>query len=335
VRIGAADLDERVLVVAEIGNNHEGSFDTARELIARAAATGADAVKFQTFRATAFVSPTETERLQRLQSFQLSYDEFTALAQETRDADLLFLSTPLDLESAAFLADIVDAFKIASGDIDFYPLLEQVAATGKPMIVSTGASDLELVERAVSTIRAVWNGNDHGLALLQCTSSYPSPPDEANLRALRTLAERFPDVTIGFSDHLEGIEAAPIAVGAGARIVEKHLTLDHSFSDFRDHRLSAEPDELRELVRRVRAAEVLLGLAEKRVQPSEEASVTAIRRSISAARALPAGHIVELGDLTWLRPGDGLRPGQEGVLLGRPLRRDVAAGERLRADDVA
>jgi N,N'-diacetyllegionaminate synthase len=334
VKIGTVDLDERVLVVAEIGNNHEGSFDTARELIVQAASAGVDAVKFQTFRAEAFVSRSETERLRRLKSFELSYEEFAELARVAHDHAVLFLSTPLDLESASFLEGIVAAFKIASGDIDFYPLLEQVAATRKPLVVSTGGSDLELVAAAVRTIRSVWRGDDPGLALLQCTSSYPAPVEEANLRAMGTLADRFPDCAVGFSDHLEGIDAAALAVAAGARIVEKHFTLDHAFSDFRDHLLSADPSELRELVDRVRTIESLLGDGLKQVEPSEEPGVTAMRRSLAAARDLQAGHIVGADDVTWLRPGDGVRPGQEAALLGRALLRDVSAGELLRDDDV-
>src|SRR5262249_3816707 len=185
-----------------------------------------------------------------------------------------------------------------------------------------------------ATLRRVWGDADPGVAVLHCVSAYPTPPDEANLRAIEALRGLL-DCEIGYSDHTIGVEAGPLAVALGARVIEKHFTLDRAYSEFRDHALSAGPAELAELVRRVRAAERLLGLPVKEVQPSEQAGVVAHRRSIAAVRDLAAGHVVERSDLTWLRPGDGLAPGHEEVLVGRALRRDVGAGEQLRAEDVA
>ena len=328
MRIAGFDTDERVLVVAEIGNNHEGDVGVARELVEAAADAGADAVKFQTFRVDAFVSPSDAERYERMSRFQLAPEEFGELAELAHARSLLFLSTALDLESVDVLAPVVDAYKVASGDIDFLPLLERVAAVGKPVVLSTGQSELPEIERAVRVLGG-------GVGVLQCVSSYPAPEAEVNLRAIATLAARLPDCTVGFSDHTVGLEAAPLAVACGARIVEKHATLDKAYSSFRDHALSADPGELRELVVRIRGAEDMLGTAEKAVQPSERDARTALRRSIAAARALPAGHVLETADLIWTRPADGMRPGDEDRLLGRALRRAVAQGEHLRPDDVA
>jgi N,N'-diacetyllegionaminate synthase len=331
MHIGGFDLDERVLVVAEIGNNHEGDLAVARELVAQAAEAGADAVKFQTFRTERFVAPTDPVRFQRLRSFELRPDDFRELGELARQHHLLFISTPLDLDSARVLGPIVDAIKIASGDIDFFPLLAEVATSRKPVILSTGQSELDEIHRAVAELRGVGAAE---IAVLHCVSSYPAPSDEINLRALTVLSEQLPGVTIGYSDHTTGLDAAPLAVACGARMIEKHFTLDRAFSEFRDHQLSADPSGLRELVRRVREAELLLGEPRKATRPSEAAGRIAFRRSIAAARDLPQGHIVAAEDLMWIRPGDGLRPGDEAHVVGRRLKRELAAGELVRSADV-
>lgn len=328
MRIGEFDTDERVLVVAEIGNNHEGDADAARELVRRAAECGADAVKLQTFRTDLFVRPADRERYERMRRFELAPELVEELGELARSFGVLFVSTPLDLESAELLEPLVDAFKIASGDNDFVPLLERVAASGKPVILSTGLSDLEGVERAAGHFA----GSE--LAVLQCTSAYPAPPEEANLAAIPMLAGRL-GCTVGYSDHTLGVEACAAAVAAGARVIEKHFTLDKEASDFRDHKLSADPPELEELVARVRRAEALRGTPEKSMQPSEEALAVAARRAIVAAKDLPEGHEIGRADLTWLRPADGLAPGEESRLVGRTLTRAVAAGETVVPEDTA
>lgn len=325
--VGGFDTGERVLVLAEIGNNHEGDLGVARELVERAADAGVDGVKFQTFRTSSYVSPSDMERYARMQRFELSEGGFAELAELAHTRSLLFVSTPLDLHSVDALVPFADALKVASGDIDFLPLLERVAATGMPSILSSGQSDLDDLDRAVGVL-----GN--GIGVLHCVTSYPAPISEVNLRAIGLLAERFPSCTIGYSDHTDGLDAAPLAVACGARIIEKHFTLDKHQSDFRDHQLSADPAELAELVRRIRAAETLLGESLKAVQPSEMQARTAVRRSIAAARALPQGHELAASDLIWTRPADALRPGEEHRLIGRPLRRAVEAGDHLRLEDV-
>jgi sialic acid synthase SpsE len=333
MRIDSFDTSDRVFVIAEIGNNHEGSLDRARALVEEAAAAGADAVKFQTFRTEHFVHRSDSERYARLERFRLSFEEFAELAGLARQRGLLFVSTALDLESARFLAETADCLKIASGDNDFLPLLDIAARSAIPLIVSTGLADVEHLDRTVEFIESA-RGSRDGLALLQCVSSYPAPDEEVNLLAIQLFGERYPGWTIGYSDHTLGLEAAPLAVAAGARIVEKHFTLDKHLSDFRDHQLSADPADLRQLVGRIRAAERFGGRREKLLQPSEEVNVVAVRRSIAAAGDFPAGHRLRDGDLTWLRPGDGMRPGEEQALLGKALRHAVGFGDRLRPDDV-
>ena len=265
----------------------------------------------------------------------MSRDQFGELSELTRELGLLFLSTPLSLDAAQFLEPMVDAYKIASGDNDFFPLLAQVGLSGKPVIVSTGASSLAQIDAAVRFLRGQWESRHVAgqLALLHCVSSYPTPPEEANLRAIPFLAEKF-GCTVGYSDHTLGSAAAILAVAAGARIVEKHFTLDKNQSDFRDHQLSADCAEMAELVKRVREAELLLGVCGKSIASCEQASQSAIRRSIAAARDLKRGMPIAAGDLKWIRPGDGLRPGNESALLGRRLTRDVREDDALGPADV-
>jgi N,N'-diacetyllegionaminate synthase len=333
MRVGSFDTDERVLIIAEIGNNHEGDVGVARELVERAAAAGADAVKFQTFRTEHYVSRLDVERFARLERFRLTFDEFTDLARLAHDRRLLFLSTPFDLESAAFLGVVADAIKIASGDNDFAPLIVRAAETCLPMIVSTGLAEIESIRQTVQLVRDEWSGKDHGLAVLHCVSAYPVPPDEVHLKAISSLASEL-DCVVGYSDHTDGVDAAPLAVALGARVIEKHFTLDKQYTEFRDHQLSADPAELAEIVRRIRLAETLLGVAGKRVQPSELSGLVTLRRSVAALHDLSDGHALTAGDLTWVRPGGGLRPGEEHQLIGRRLRRAVVAGEQLTVNDV-
>jgi sialic acid synthase SpsE len=337
MRIGDFETTERVLVIAEIGNNHEGDFGVASELVDRAAEVGVDAVKFQTYRTEHYVSVADPDRFARLQRFELTPDQFSDLATRAHERGLLFISTPFDLKSADALDGFVDAFKISSGDNTFWPLIDRITASARPMIVATGLSDLDQIAETVAFVNDARrrHGSEGELAILHCVSSYPVSPGEAGLRAIELLRERFADRTIGYSDHTEGIAAGPLAVALGAQIVEKHFTLDIGFSDFRDHQLSADPDEMRELVSRIREAETMLGARSKVVQPSEESALETMRRSIVATRDLTSGHQIGLDDLTWVRPGGGLPPGKEELLVGRALVRDVRSGERLSASDVA
>jgi sialic acid synthase SpsE len=331
MKIGSHDTDQRVLVIAEIGNNHEGDFALAQRLVRLAAEAGADAVKFQTIVPEELVTPDQTARLARLRQFQFSLEQFATLARVAHEAGVLFLTSPFALDVVAPLTPHVDGFKIASGDNTFRPLLDAVAASGKPVIVSTGLLDLAGVQALHACLAPRLPAAR--LALLHCVTAYPAPDEQAGLAAIPVLARALP-CTVGYSDHTLGIDAAALAVAAGARIIEKHFTLDKQYSDFRDHQLSADPADLRALVTRIRQAERFLGTAGKSLQPCEQAMVTPVRRSICARRDLPAGHRLAMADLAWLRPGDGLAPGHEAELLGKALRQAVTAGQRLTPDQV-
>ena len=335
MKIGNFDLLKRVFVVAEIGNNHEGSFSLAEELIGQAAAAGVDAVKFQTFVPENYVSRDQNERLERLIKFALSFEQFCSLARLANQQGLQFFSTPFDLTSADALASFCPAIKISSGDNSFFPLIERVASFRKPVIFSTGLASFADVEKAIDRLMKVWSDLDHTgeLALLHCVSSYPTPSAFANLAAIRALSIRFREHVIGYSDHTLGNDAAILSVGLGARIIEKHFTLRKDFSDFRDHQLSADPMEMASLVRGVRLAEELIGDEAGETTEVEEPNRLAMRRSIAAGRAMRAGHVLSDNDLTWVRPGGGFAPGDEALVVGRALSRDVLLGQILNDDD--
>ena len=332
MEIGGVDLDERVLVVAEVGNNHEGDVGAAEEMIRTAAAAGADAVKLQVFRTELFTAPEDGARFERLRSFELSRAEVTHLHDVARDVGVAFLATPLDLESASFLEPLVDAFKIASGDNLFLPLLRHVAASGRPVVVSAGLSDEARITRSVDFLRE--HGAQGRVAALQCTTSYPAPPETANLASIGWLGERL-GCPVGYSDHTLGNDVCVLAVAAGARIIEKHYTLDHETSDFRDHQLSADPQQLAELVVGVRKAERVRGRAGKPVHPEELALAEAVGRSIAAGRDLPAGTELTPGDLAWVRPAGGWAPGEEDRVVGRRVVVPLSRGERIRPEHLA
>lgn len=330
MRLGGADTAERIAIVAELGNNHEGDIGVARELIEAAAAAGADAVKLQAIDPRRLVRPTETARIEQLDRFRLSADQFAELAELAHSRGMGFACTPFDLDAIKWLDPLVDAFKIASGDNNLDALVGAAAATGKPVMVSMGMTGIDGARHAMEVVQ----GQNAEFAALHCVSAYPTPPEHAALAQIRVLADAL-GTTIGYSDHTLGIEACVLAAAMGARILEKHFTLSHDYSDFRDHQLSAEPAELSGLVERVRAAEQLVGTPRSGLAPEEEPVAAAARRSIVAARDLPSGHVVEARDLTWLRPAEGMSPGREDELIGRATTRSLAHGEPFSPEDVA
>jgi N,N'-diacetyllegionaminate synthase len=331
----------RAFLIAEAGVNHNGDLDLARRLVDAAAEAGADAVKFQTFRTAALVSGAapkaryqvettgggESQRAM-LARLELSAEAHAALRDHTTRRGLVFFSTPFDEASADLLARLgVELLKIPSGEVTNLPLLRHVAAKGLPVLLSTGMCTLEEVAVAVEAIRAA---GDPPLAILHCVSAYPAPVEDTNLRAMETLHARF-GVPVGLSDHTLGIEIALAAVARGAAVLEKHLTLDRTLPG-PDHRASLEPADFGALVRSVRAIESALGDGAKRPMPSELDTRSVARRSLVAARPLPAGHQLTRDDIAIKRPGTGIPPADFERALGHVLTRAVAADDVLTWD---
>lgn len=333
MKIGPLDLDRQIMIVAEIGNNHEGSYGLAEEMIGLAARSGADAVKFQTFRTELFVSRTDATRFERFKSFELKFEQFRRLKTVADREGVLFLSTPFDLESASFLEGLTCAFKIASGDNTFYPLLEHVAFSGKPVLLSSGLATLEQLKCSRDIILDVWKqkGIAQELAILHCVTSYPVDNKYANLGAIRTIGETLSCIP-GYSDHTSGTSAALLSAAAGARIIEKHFTIDKHYSDFRDHQLSADPEEFAMLVKKIREAEILMGSGRKTPQDCELCNENLVRRSIVARCSLQPGDTLRMGHLAWVRPAGGLAPGEEKRIIGRTLNTAIREGDPITPD---
>jgi N,N'-diacetyllegionaminate synthase len=328
MKIADFDLDKEILVVAEIGNNHEGDFALAQRMIREAARTGVQAVKFQTIRAESLVSSRNVQRYKQLKAFEFTQNQFIKLSEIAAGEGLIFLSTPFDIDSVDYLNEIVPVFKIASGDNNFFPLLERVAGTGKPVFISCGISDIATIRRAKTFIEKKWKECNivQEIAVLHCVSSYPVPIDEVNLNNIGTLKKAL-KCTVGYSDHSLGIESAVLSVALGARIIEKHFTLDKNYSSFRDHQLSADPPEMKKLVERVKSAAVLLGSGRKEIQDSEANAANLIRRSIAAKHDLIMGKTLELTDIKWIREPGGLSPGHERKVVGKVLKVDLSRDE--------
>lgn len=336
MKIGNKETAARVAIVAEIGNNHEGDFGRAREMVFQAHAAGADAVKFQTFVPELFVSPFDSRRITQLRKFQFNYDQFEQLKNVADSIGIEFFSTPLDIPSAQFLNGIQRIFKISSGDNTFWPLIDEIATMKKPLIVSTGLCDLKTLTDIKNRVIGHWQNSVERteLAFLHCTTNYPTLPENANLAAIHVMRTTFPDLIIGFSDHTIGVDAAVFAVAAGARIIEKHFTLDKHQSEFRDHQLSADPRDFATMVARIQEAEEFLGAPEKKPQQTEAEYIPIVRRSICAAIDIVVGTKLETKHFVWLRPGNGMPPGTEHQLIGKRVRARIPKGTPFQFSDL-
>ena len=263
----------KIIIVAEIGNNHEGSLRTAKSLIKEAKKCGVDAVKFQTFIPDLYVHKKDKKSFKQLKKFQLSFDDFEKLALFAKKLKITFFSTPFDLKSASFLNKIQKVFKISSGDNNFIPLINHIAKFNKPIILSTGLSDIQMIRKSKNIIFNVWKKNSNNrkkLIIMHCVSSYPTESKEANLLAIKTLVKNFKDCIIGYSDHTKNILSAITSVSLGAKVIERHFTLSKNFSRFRDHKISSDPKEMKQLVDSVRFVEKAMGTGKKKLQQSEK-----------------------------------------------------------------
>jgi N,N'-diacetyllegionaminate synthase len=329
----------RTFIIAEAGVNHNGSVDIAMRMIDAAKDAGADAVKFQTFRTEATISvgaekaeyqkangPAGESQYEMVKALELSFEDFTDLKMYADDKGIIFLSTGFDRESVEFLGRTLDVpiMKVPSGEITNLPLLVAVAGQGKPVILSTGMSDMDEIGRAIDVLK------EHGageITLLQCTTEYPAPFDDVNLRAMQTMRDAF-DVPVGYSDHTVGIEAAVAAVVLGAVVVEKHFTLGRDMPG-PDHRASLEPDELEAMVRAIRNVERAMGSGEKTIVASEMKNRDIARKSIVAARPISKGETFTEDNLAVKRPGTGLSPTKWDEVVGKSSERDYDTDEQV------
>lgn len=356
-------MPERTFVIAEAGVNHDGSLETALQLIDLAAEANADAVKFQTFKAEKLVTARAAKaeyqavntketgnQLGMLQALELSLADHRALVERSKKRGIRFMSTAFDAESMAFLATLgMPAIKIPSGDITCGPLLLQAARLGMPLIVSTGMCTIAEIEDALGVI-AFGLTRDHTpvgradfldaycsaegqralerqVTLLHCVTQYPAPAEAINLRAMTTLSAAF-GLPVGYSDHTLGIEVALAAVARGATIIEKHFTLDRNLPG-PDHAASLEPAELKQMIRSIRNIEKALGSAIKAPTASELTNRQIARRSVVAAHPIKQGALFTAASLAAKRPGSGISPIDCWELIGRPAARDFDTDDQI------
>lgn len=327
-------------IIAEAGVNHNGKLDLARQMIEEAAAAGADAVKFQSFRTEALVTRHAAKadyqaantggqggQYAMLKALELSARDHEVLLGCCRDNGVVFLSSAFDPPSIRLLENLgLDRYKIPSGEVTNLPYLRLVAETGKPVIMSTGMATLDEIRAALDVFYACGYASDW-LALLHCTTDYPAPFEDVNLRAIETLRRTF-GLRCGYSDHTLGIEVPVAAVALGAEIVEKHFTLDRGMPG-PDHRASIDPGQLRAMVRAIRNIEVALGDGTKTPSAGEMRHRNAVRKRIVARRPIRGGEVFTTGNLAVKRPGDGMSPMRWDALLGRTASRDYETDDPI------
>jgi N,N'-diacetyllegionaminate synthase len=336
---------QKVLIIAEAGVNHNGNIETAKSLINVAAEAGVDFVKFQTFKAAKLVSEkaqkaeyqnantgTGESQFQMLKKLELSEDDHFELVKYCGEKGVKFLSTGFDLESLDFLFSIgVRLFKVPSGEITNLPYLKKIASLADEIIMSTGMSDLSEIGEALAALRSAGKPGTK-ITVLHCNTEYPTPFGDVNLLAMQAIKDSF-NVEVGYSDHTLGIEVPIAAVALGARVIEKHFTLDR-LSEGPDHAASLEPGELIAMVTAIRNIERALGTTIKEPSPSERQNMTVARKSIHLVRDIAKGEVITEADLIMLRPGDGISPMQLNAVKGRMMNRFLPAGSQLHFEDL-
>lgn len=335
IKMGSKIIDEKspAFIIAECGVNHNGNINLAIEHIIEAKKAGADAVKFQNYTAEKLVTKTvpkywHIDDKSNQTQFELfsRFDDlpkngYMKMMDAAKRNNITMFSTPFELEAVDFLETLhVPAYKIASADITYHQLLKKVATTGKPIILSTGASTIGEIEEAISIIQ---NAGNQQIALLHCTLSYPTKPKDANLAMIPSLAAIFADFPIGLSDHTFNTLTPALAVTLGAKIIEKHFTIDKSLPDNPDHKLGLNPKEFKELVQNVRAAEMMLGQKNKRPVKAERDALELARRSLVAKQTINKGTKITKRMIEVKRPGTGIAPKFMNGVIGRKAQKNI------------
>jgi N,N'-diacetyllegionaminate synthase len=327
------NLKKKVFIIAEVGNNHEGNFTVAKKLVHQAARAGADAVKFQTFKTKNFIRKKDKKRFKQLKKFELSYKQFQFLRKLAHINKIKFISTPLDLESADFLIKNTDIIKIASGDNNFYPLIDKVLKSKKPIIISTGMTNaLQIKNLTNYIIKAIGKkATEKRISLLHCVTSYPVEDRFANLRSIEYLIKKS-RLTIGYSDHTLGNEACIAAVTMGAKVIEKHFTINKKFSKFRDHALSADYLDMRNLVEGIRKIELQLGKFNKEIQKPEKKLIKLVRRAVYAEKHISPGEKLSFKNIKFLRPALTSNFNSLKKIIGRKIKKTFYKDQKINLD---
>ena len=327
------DLKKKVFIIAEVGNNHEGNFNVAKKLVRLAAKAGADAIKFQTFKTENFIRKKDIKRFKQLKKFELSYEQFKSLKKLAHIKKIKFISTPLDLESADFLIKNADLIKIASSDNNFFPLIEKVLKSKKSIIISTGMINILQIKDLTNYIYKVIGKKSaiKRIALLHCVTNYPVEDEFANLRSVEYLIKNS-KLTIGYSDHTIGNEACIAAVAMGAKVIEKHFTISKKFSKFRDHALSADYIDLKNIVTGIRKVEKQLGRFNKEIQKPEKKLIKIVRRAAYADKNIFPGEKITLKNTKFLRPALTSNFFNLKKIIGKKIKKTLYKDQKINLD---
>lgn len=335
---------KKVFIIAEAGVNHNGKMELAYKLVDAAKEAGVDAVKFQIFKSEKLISKStkmadyqkenlkeNISQLDMVKKLELSYEDFIKINEYCKEKEIMFMATPFDNDSLDFLVDTlkVDILKIGSGDLNNYPFLEKVALKNKEIILSTGMSNLSDIEGALDFISQY---TDKEVKVLHCTTNYPCPMDEVNLKAMNTIKDAF-QVAVGYSDHTLGIEVPIAAVALGAEIIEKHFTLDKTMEG-PDHVASLEPNELKEMTRTIRNIEKALGSGIKKPNKSEVKIQSIVKRKIVLAKDVEINHILTENDLEYKRCENGIESKYYKNIIGKKVKRKIDADSPLMWEDI-
>lgn len=319
-------------IIAEAGVNHNGSFELAKQLVDKAVWAGVDCIKFQTFKAENLVNKNAKKaeyqvnntgnndsQLSMLKKLELSFGDFIELKKYCDKKEIMFLSTPFDVESIEFLEPLISFFKVPSGEITNLPYLRKINSYKKDVILSTGMATMDEIQDALNILK------DCKVSLLHCTTEYPCPYDNVNMKAMLTMRDKF-NLPVGYSDHTQGIEIPVMAVAMGATIIEKHFTLDKNMEG-PDHKASLEPDELKAMVQSIRNVEKAFGTGIKEPQESEKKNIEIARKSIVAKCDIKKGEIFTEENLTVKRPATGISPMKWDEVIGAVAQKDYCEDE--------
>lgn len=312
-------------IVAEIGNNHEGSFANAIRLIKSAKKSGADAVKFQIFDPQKYSSPKDKKRIAQLKKFSFKKKDIVNLKKKCDELGIIFFATPFDIKSAILLNTIQGFFKISSGDNNYFDLLKKVRSFKKPVIISTGLMDYKDIVNVVKYFRKFdFYKKKENICIMHCVSAYPASKEKINLNSIPYLKQKFPKVTIGYSDHTMGNKVSCLSYVLGAEIIEKHFTLSNNFSSFRDHKISLNPKSFKEFVREINNLKNILGNYSKQMNKEEKSNYLLIRRKLVSNKNLKKGYKIKKNDLLIVRSQEeGILVSEIDRVLGKKLVKNI------------
>lgn len=323
-------------IVAEIGNNHEGSFTNAIKLIKSAKKSGADAVKFQIFNPRKYSSPKDKKRITQLEKFSFKKKDIINLKKISDELGIIFFATPFDVESASLLNSIQGFFKISSGDNNYFDLLKKVRSFKKPVIISTGLMDYKDIVNVVKYFRKFdFYKKKENLCIMHCVSAYPASKEKINLNSIPYLKQKFPKVTIGYSDHTMGNKVSCLSYVLGAEIIEKHFTLSNNFSSFRDHKISLNPKSFKKFVREINNLKNILGNYSKQMNREEKSNYLSIRRKLVLNKDLKKGHKIKKNDLLIVRSQEeGILASEIDRVLNKKLAKNIKRFDNLLFKDL-